>query len=138
MSNIVKRWIVGNLGLALQEGGAIDALLGLGGFNCQNSIVPTVGGTQTDSAKLTYGLNEVASSANDTDGVVLPPAAAGSIVVVHNSDSAQDVLVFGNGSDTINGTAGATGVALGQGLTGLYFCVTAGVWNAGVLTNTMN
>ena len=36
--------------------------------------------------------------------------------------------VFANGTDTINGTAGAAGVALAAGASALYQCIVANQW----------
>lgn len=94
----------------------------------KTDITPTVSGTQLTSEELVYGYNNVTSSANDTDGVVLPPALRRAVVWVANDDAAQDVVVFGNGSDTVHGTAGATGVAQGQQTLGLYVCFADGAW----------
>lgn len=124
-------------GPRLIDGSAVADLLALKGLNYQASLTATPSGTQSNSQALLGGINEVTVSAADTDGALLPTAEAGSIVVFHNSDSAQDVTVFGRGSDTINGTAGATGVAVGQGLTAFFVCPRAGVWFAGVLSNTL-
>lgn len=124
-------------GPRLIDGKAVADLLGLKGFNYQGSLTATPSGTQSNSQALLGGVNEVSTSAADTDGALLPPAAAGSIVILQNTDSAQDVTVFAQGSDTINGTAGATGVAIGQGLTAIFTCARAGIWRAGVLSNTL-
>ena len=61
-------------------------------------------------------------------GAILPVAVAGMNLVVINA-GASTLQVYGNGSDTINGTAGATGVALAAGKTAEYFTTVAGAWH---------
>jgi|GEM_PF-2529485 len=61
-------------------------------------------------------------------GAVLPVAAGGMSIVVMNA-GANSLQVYGNGSDTINGVAGATGVALAAGKTAEYFTTVAGAWH---------
>ena len=68
-----------------------------------------------------------------SDSVVLPVASAGSVVYLLNADGADAVKVYGNGSDTINGTAGATGVSFAAGKRVLFIAVSTGVWIANVL-----
>ena len=41
---------------------------------------------------------------------------------------ASSMQVFGNGSNTINGTAGATGVAQANGKSALYVAAANGKW----------
>lgn len=124
-------------GPRLVDGKILADLLAAKGLDYRASMTATVSGDNTNSIALLGGINEVTVSANDTDGALLPPAEAGSVVFFHNADSAQDVTVFGRGSDTINGTAGSTGVAIGQGLTAIFICPRATIWYAGALSNTL-
>lgn len=61
------------------------------------------------------------------DGVALMASAAGLDVLVHNN-TAYPIQVYGNGSDTINGISGATGVAVPPGDIALFACMVAGAW----------
>ena len=61
-------------------------------------------------------------------GAVLPIAVAGMNITVINA-GANPLQIYGNGSDTINGTAGPTGVALAVGKTAEYFTTVAGAWH---------
>jgi hypothetical protein len=71
------------------------------------------------------------------DSVQLPPSgtAGGGSVVVFNGGAAS-TQVFANAVsslpsgvlDTINGTAGATGVAVANGKTAIFMCSAAGAW----------
>jgi hypothetical protein len=58
---------------------------------------------------------------------VLPSAVAGSVVFLANA-GANPVQVFGKGSDTINGTAGATGISVANAKRILFVAVTNNVW----------
>ena len=103
----------------------------------QDDVEGVVSGTQSTSTPLVYGINRITASANDSDGVLLPPALKKAEVWIFNDDAAQDVQVFGTGSDTVNGTAGATGVAQGQQTVAYAFCVTDGEWHLVVLGSTI-
>ena len=61
-------------------------------------------------------------------GALLPVAVAGMNLVVINA-GANPMQMYGTGSDTINGIAGATGVALAVGKTAEYFTTVAGAWH---------
>ena len=88
-----------------------------------NQLTAEAGGTQALATQLSYGINEVATVAGAADGVQLPICVPGAVVYVSNAGAAS-MQVFGkNGrTDTINGTAGATGVAQANGITALYIC----------------
>ena len=99
-------------------------------FQCRTGLTALAGGGRptTDGAQqLDYGYNEVAVVATSADSVLLPPAVAGAFVFVDNIGAAS-MTVFAIGSDTINTTAGATGVAQSNGVNGLYFCPIVGKW----------
>jgi hypothetical protein len=70
--------------------------------------------TQAGATALTSLINIVGTSAA-AGAVKLPAPAPGEKVVVVNA-TGQTITVFGNATESINGTAGATGVALTTGL----------------------
>ena len=90
---------------------------------------PTAGTTQTQAGAtaLTADLNAV-TTGNASDGVRLPAAVAGLEIVVANLSASNAAKVYGAGSDTINGTAGATGVALATSAVTIYYCFQATKW----------
>src|SRR5216684_4014735 len=95
-------------------------------FNQQQStsgLTAFAGGGQTGATPLGYGLNQVATVATTADSVQLPACAVGAVVYVTN-DGANATTVFGQAgrTDTINGTAGATGVSQANGAHVLYIC----------------
>jgi hypothetical protein len=96
-----------------------------------NSTVGVValagGGRSAATPLLSGGFNTVATVATATDSVVLPPAVQGMEIFVQN-DGVAAMQVFANGADTINGTAGATGVAHAAGKLAIYVCHADGKW----------
>lgn len=82
--------------------------------------------TQAGATAITTDMVYVTTS-NASDAVVLPVAVAGRKIEIVNA-SANAGVVYGNGSDTINGTAGATGVAYAASKTLTCRCFTAGAW----------
>lgn len=94
----------------------------------QGGIVALAGGALSALTPiLNAAFNEIGTVANANDSVVLPIAKVGLRVEVTNSGGAS-AQIFANGTDTINGTAGATGVALANTATALYICTKNGVW----------
>ena len=95
--------------------------------NNSNIVALAGGGLSANTPVLVNGVNEVKTVASGSDSVVLPPAAVGVVVFVVNA-GANAMQVFGSGSDTINGTAGATGVSQANGKSALYVAADAGQW----------
>jgi hypothetical protein len=93
-----------------------------------DTITATPAATQGTALLLTTPLNRITTAAAGS-GVLLPPAIRGMEVVIDNN-GANATQVFGSGTDTINGTAGATGVALAVDTVGptIYFCFSNGAW----------
>ncbi len=102
----------------------------------QNAILDGItahaGGGQASAVQLTNGWNRVTTVATAADSVQLPAALPGSQVLVINDAAANSLQVFGkNGNtDTIDGTAGATGEAIAAAKRRLFFCLTAGAWQS--------
>ena len=80
------------------------------------------GGLSASTPVLVIGTNLVKTVASASDSVVLPSGTAGSIVLVRNN-GANSMQVFAQGSDTINGTAGATGISVANAKTVLFAAV---------------
>jgi hypothetical protein len=103
----------------------------------EGSVVGITAGTtrtQAGATALVKGLNRVDTSTAPTagtllgDGVVLPVAVAGLNVVIINN-TVNPIQVYGNGSDTVNGVAGATGVAIPGPCFEIFRAAAAGGWN---------
>lgn len=89
------------------------------------ALTALAGGGQTGATQLNFGFNQVTVVATAADSVQLPPCVQGAAVYVTNDDGADAMTVYGKAgrTDTINGTAGATGVSQVAAAHALYFCV---------------
>lgn len=96
-------------------------------YSTVTGLVAFAGGGRTSATPLTEALNVVATVGTAADSVVLPVAKAGLTLLVRNN-AANAMQVFAAGSDTINGTAGATGVSQAATTSALYWCPADGVW----------
>lgn len=92
-----------------------------------SSVVAKAGGGLAGSPILNSAFVELTAVATAADSVQLPKALTGLRVCITNSGVAS-AQIFANGTDTIQGTAGNVGVALGNGTTALYVCTKNGVW----------
>lgn len=95
----------------------------------KTAITALAGGGQTGATQLNYGLNQVTVVVTAADSVQLPACSIGAIVYVTNDDASDAMTVYGKAgrTDTINGTAGATGVSQAALAHALYICVAPGV-----------
>lgn len=115
-------------GFRLFNGDALNIALATPQWQNNSNIVALAGGAlSANTPVLVNGVNEITTAASGGDSVVLPKAAVGLVVFVANA-GASSVQVFGNGSDTINGTAGAMGVAQANGKSALYVAADEGQW----------
>lgn len=84
-----------------------------------------VGTNRATALVLTAQTNRITSAAAST-GVVLPAGVPGQSIVVIN-DGANAIKVYGNGSDVIDGVAGATGVTLSVAKRATFRCIVTNV-----------
>ena len=99
--------------------------------------VTAAGSSRTDALQLAAQENVVATATSGT-GVILPSATAvgvGGSVIVFN-DGANPIKVYATGSETIDGTAGATGVTLTNALRCEYYLTTTLKWKSAKLGAT--
>lgn len=120
-------------GQRLADDDAINTFLATPQWQTNYGITAVGTARASTTPALVIGTNVVTTSTSTNYGVVLPNAVAGSVVYFYNADSADAVTVFGANSDTINGTAGATGVSYAAAKRVLFLAVTDGVWIANVL-----
>lgn len=121
-------------GFRLEDGNALNVALATPQWQTNYGITALAGGALSSATPvLSLGANVISTVASAGDSVVLPSAVAGSVVYMLNGDGADAVKVYGNGLDTINGTAGATGVSYAAAKRVLFIAVTNGVWIANVL-----
>lgn len=99
----------------------------------QTGIVADTGRAQATATPLSRAVNRVTTATSISagtlsgDGVLLPPSYAGTVLTVSNS-AAAPITVYAQGSDTINGIAGATGVPLMPGAFATFTANAVGVW----------
>ncbi|CAL4866744.1 hypothetical protein MMA231_00988 [Asticcacaulis sp. MM231] len=98
----------------------------------ETGITAFAGGGQASARPLLYTRNRVTIAASAGNSVRLPFSEPGMEVSITNS-TANAIQVFGNGTDTINGVATATGVSLPAGKKGVYSSEVAGQWYGGYL-----
>lgn len=95
----------------------------------------TAAGTTRATALALTSLINVIGTAAASSGVVLPSAASlgiGNDVTIFN-DGANAVKVYGAGSDTIDGVAGATGVTLTNANRARYMVTAAATFKSALL-----
>ena len=120
-------------GFRLEDGNDLNVALATPQWQTNYGITALGTARASTTPVLVLGSNVVTTSTGSNYGVVLPSAVAGSVVYFYNADSADAVTVFGSASDTINGTAGATGVSYAAAKRVLFIAVNNGVWIANVL-----
>lgn len=84
------------------------------------------GTTRATSLSLAAAINVLSTVASGT-GVTLPDAPIGSTVIVFNA-GANAAKVYADGSQTIDGTSGSTGVTLTNALRCTYTRTTTNKW----------
>lgn len=90
------------------------------------NALTAVGTTRADALQLAKEINNVTTAAAGT-GVILPVGSVGMRIVIFNA-GANAIKVYGSASETIDGTAGATGVTLTNAKRCEYFFVAANTW----------
>lgn len=84
------------------------------------------GTTRADALQLAKEVNNITTAAAST-GVILPVGVIGMEINISNN-GASTVAVYASASETINGTAGATGVTLAATKFATYRYVKANTW----------
>lgn len=116
--------------LTNQQGAGISISLGPTELLYESStdnITAYASGGQTSATPLVSEMNRVTTAASAGASVLLPVSAAGLTIIIENA-GANPIQVFGNGTDTINGVAYATGVSQMPQSVAIYTCYTAGAW----------
>ena len=106
-------------GYRLHDGNAMDTVAATPQWQQSPAITAVAGALSSSTPVLTNGIN-VVSTTPSTGGVTLPAGILGAVIHVRNSGS-NSLTVFAQGSDTIDGTAGLTGVTLAAGKSALFF-----------------
>jgi hypothetical protein len=92
-----------------------------------DALTAHAGGGQSSALPLTGQTVRVSTVATAGDSVALPPSTPGMQIAVVNA-GANNMQVYGAGTDTINGIATATGVIQAPNSTTTYFCAATGAW----------
>lgn len=119
--------------LILGSGGVVDAATGatLVGGAPLDGLVAHASGGRASATQLQYGMNRVITVANAADSVALPPAVKGAqVILINDGASAAQVFAVVGSTDTIDGIAAATGVALTNAKRDIFYCLTAGAWQS--------
>ena len=112
-------------GFRLEDGSQLNSVLAVPQVASEDAITAT-GTNQATAYQLSAVISHVTTAAAST-GVKLPSGRAGRMVFVFN-DGANPIQVYSRDTATIDGTAGATGVALTNAKRCAYFAVAEGVW----------
>jgi hypothetical protein len=110
-----------------------QALTSLSSGGIETGITAAAGGTQAGALALspTKSFHEVTVVATAANSVKLPLATgSGNIHYVKNSAAVNSLQVYGSGTDTIDGVATATGVAVAAGKTRQFTDTAAGKWQS--------
>lgn len=121
---------------------AVNGGVAPSGGTSESAAVGIIAGTtrtQAGATALTKGVNRVDVSTAPAagsllgDGVALPASTAGLNCTIINN-TANLIQVYGNGSDTVNGIAGVTGVAIPANCMEIFKAAGVGAWqyDAGV------
>lgn len=104
-------------------------------YQTEDGITAHAGGGKASAYALsaTKSYHRISVCATAADSVLMPASAAGVDHYLRN-DGVAAMQVFGNGTDTINGVATATGVSQAASTGSWYVCTTAGAWTTTPLT----
>jgi hypothetical protein len=130
MQNSYVLWAATSAGKYYSNGLATGYVAGIAGaFETVSSAVVTASTTHTQGGATPITTMQVGVTTNNaSDAVVLPPSQAGMSIAVVNLSGANAMQVYASGSDTINGTAGSTGVAQAANAVTLYLCFQTSKW----------
>lgn len=96
-------------------------------YGTQYGVTAHAGGGKASAVALTAQIVHIGTCATAADSVLLFPAKRGVWCFIRNQGAAAS-QVFGQGTDTINGVATATGVSQGASTGRLYFSPKDGEW----------
>ena len=107
---------------SLINGNTLNSLFNTLQGSVEDGITAHAGGTKAAAYQLTATISRISVAASSSDSVILPtPSFVGQILQVIN-DGANPIQIFGKNSDTIDGVATATGVALTNADRAFFTC----------------
>lgn len=127
------------LGPHLVTGSGLNSAIGNQLQNYNDAITAFAGGGQASAVQLGSGLSKITVVASANDSVKLPPSKPGATCQIQNT-TGNACQVFSNSVsslpssvlDTINGTAGATGISIAANRTAILSCTAYGAWSGPV------
>lgn len=90
------------------------------------NALSAAGTTRTDATQLAKEVNNITTATSGT-GVILPVGIIGMRITIFNG-GASPIKVYASASETVDTTAGSTGVALANAKRADYFFVAANTW----------
>lgn len=122
-------------GFRLMRGDTLNAQLSNPTWSTQNAATAKAGGTLAAAFAVTATVTNFTTVATAADSAVLPTGKPGMVFYIVNNGAAAMTL-YAKGSDTINGTAGATGISVSPGITAVLFYTAALTWVANTWTSS--
>lgn len=115
-------------GLATLASAAVTANLTVSGYVLRSvgNALTAAGNNRATALVLAKEVNNITTAAAST-GALLPTGVIGMRITIFNA-GANAIQVYANGSETIDGTAGSTGVALTNAKRCDYFFTAANTW----------
>lgn len=99
----------------------VEALSSLDGI----AAAGTTQGTATVlPPKMAYNVTTVGAGS----GVLLPPSFAGAQLAMNNNQGTNALLVYPNGTDTVNALGAGVGFSVAANTIVLFYCFTPGKW----------
>lgn len=118
-------------GQRLADDDVLIAALANPKFSTQTGLT-AAGTTRATSLQLNNVRIQNITTAAASSGVTLPVGNAGTQIIIFNN-GASACQVYALASETIDGIAGATGVALSNAARCSYYCTAQGVWLSALL-----
>ncbi len=91
-------------------------------------LAATAAGTQATSVALESGINTITTVTTAADGVKLPKANPGRVVIVANAAAANAANVFPQPTDSINALAANAAYSLTANKVAMFVATRNGVW----------
>lgn len=109
---------------------ATVSLITLSGYAPVSSIASITAGTVQSRTGATAVTTDIAyvTTANDNDGVVLPAIVTPGQKIQLINASAHGGVIYAAGSNTINGTAGVSGIILNSSKTVFLVAISSSAW----------
>ena len=122
-------------GYRLIDGNELNARIANPVWSTTSQVTATPGGSVSTSVRITNAMSNISTAAVSGAGVVLPEALDGTILLINNA-SANTVIVYAEGSSTIDGVPGYIGVTLPINTTAQYIAIGNYNWTTAAYNGT--